>query len=127
MRFRRLTNRHRPELKFCLIYADGMINNKIINDDIVCPLVAYQFPKDTGDDLAEYLMDCVVTSNDAEKTPEMENIVQRRSTATPYCLRKAAATRCCSAQKLSRRVRSANRKANACYADRVRGSTNPCS
>ena len=76
MRFRRLTNRHRPELKFCLIYADGMINNKIINDDIVCPLVAYQFPKDTGDDLAEYLMDCVVTSNDAEKTPEMENIVQ---------------------------------------------------
>lgn len=75
MRFRKLTNQTSPNLKFCLIYADGMINNKIINDDIVRPLIEYQFPKETGD-LAEYVMDRVVCSNDVEKTPEMEKIVQ---------------------------------------------------
>ena len=75
MQYRFLTNREKPELRFCLVYADGMINNKIMNDDIVRPLVENRFPEKT-DDLAEYLMERVVLPNGAEKTAEMERIVQ---------------------------------------------------
>ena len=75
MQYRVLANRADPARRFCLVYSDGMINNRIINDDIVRPLVEHVFPEKT-DDPAEYLMERVVLPDGAEKTAEMERIVQ---------------------------------------------------
>lgn len=75
LQIRSITNTTKQELEFCLIYADGMINNKLMNDDIVRPLMEYRFPEDSGD-LVGLLQSRVVCSNSVERTAEVEKIVQ---------------------------------------------------
>ena len=72
---RRVANTGKQGLEFCLIYADGMINNKLMNDDIVRPLMEYRFPENCGD-LVGLLQTNVVCSNSVERTAEVEKIVQ---------------------------------------------------
>ncbi len=75
LQIRRIANTTKQGLEFCLIYADGMINNKLMNDDIVRPLMEYRFPEDCGD-LIGLLQDRVVCSNSVERSSEVEKIVQ---------------------------------------------------
>ena len=75
MQFRRLRNHSGPGFAFCLVFADGMANNKMMADDVVRPLIQYRFP-DRVDDLMELLETNVVFPNGAERTAEMEKIVQ---------------------------------------------------
>ena len=75
LQFRYLSGTPNSELQFCLIFADGMINNKLMNDDIIFPLMNYEFPNNT-DDLMELILRHVIHSNSAEKTTDMEKIVQ---------------------------------------------------
>lgn len=75
LQLRYLSSPFHPELHFCLIFADGMINNKLMNDDIVYPLLQYKFPE-KPDDLMELILQHVTFSNSAEKTEDMEKIVQ---------------------------------------------------
>lgn len=72
---RRITNTSQEGLNFCLIYADGMIDNKLMNDDIVRPLMEYSFPEEKGD-LAALLQNQVIFSNSVERTSEVEKVVQ---------------------------------------------------
>ena len=72
---RMVANTGKQGLEFCLIYADGMINNKLMNDDIVRPLMEYQFPEECGD-LMGLLQTRVICSNSVERTAEVEKIVQ---------------------------------------------------
>lgn len=75
LQIRRIANTVQQGLEFCLIYADGMINNKLMNDDIVRPLMEYRFPEDCGDLIG--LLQCrVVCSNSVERSAEVEKIVQ---------------------------------------------------
>ena len=55
LQIRELRNRTRPEAAFCLIYADGMIDNKLMNDDVVRPLMEFSMPEET-DSLIDVLM-----------------------------------------------------------------------
>ena len=75
LQIRRISNTSGNGMEFCLIYADGMINNKLMNDDVVRPLMEYRFPEEYGD-LIGLLESRVVCSNSTERTAEMENIVQ---------------------------------------------------
>ena len=75
LQFRWLSNAFDSELQFCLIYADGMINNKLMNDDIIRPLQNYKFPE-LKNDLMELILRRVTPSNSAEKTADVDKIVQ---------------------------------------------------
>jgi spore germination protein KA len=75
LQIRRISNTSGNGMGFCLIYADGMINNKLMNDDVVRPLMEYRFPEEYGD-LIGLLESRVVCSNSTERTAEMEKIVQ---------------------------------------------------
>lgn len=75
LQFRWLSNTFDSELQFCLIYADGMINNKLMNNDIIRPLQNYKFPE-IKNDLMELILRRVTPSNSAEKTADVDKIVQ---------------------------------------------------
>lgn len=75
LQFRYLSGAPESKVRFCLIFADGMINNKLINDDIVYPLTHYDFPRKV-DDLMELILQHVILSNSVEKTADVEKIVQ---------------------------------------------------
>lgn len=75
IQFRYLSNPYDSKLHFCLIFADGMINNKLMNDDLLYPLMHYQFPEKV-DDLMELILQHVILSNSTEKTDDMEEIIQ---------------------------------------------------
>ncbi|MCI1981671.1 MAG: spore germination protein [Oscillospiraceae bacterium] len=62
-------------LKFCLIYADGMVNNKLLNDDVIRPLLQYRFPEEHGC-LTGIIAQNVMFSDDVKQTDDMEAIVQ---------------------------------------------------
>lgn len=63
------------EHRFCLVYTDGMVNNKIQNEDVLCPLLQYEFPKD-GAPLTEIIAQQVTLSNSVEKTDAIDPIIQ---------------------------------------------------
>ena len=75
LQFRYLSSSSDSNFRFCLIFADGMINNKLMNDDIVSPLMNYRFPEKI-DDLMELILQHVIPSNSVEKTADVEKIVQ---------------------------------------------------
>lgn len=75
IQFRYLSSPYDSRLHFCLIFADGMINNKLMNDDILYPLLNYKFPEKI-DDLMELILQNVILSNSTEKTADMEQIIQ---------------------------------------------------
>lgn len=75
LQFRNLSSPFDDQLHFCLIFVDGMINNKLMNDDIVSPLLHYKFPEKI-DDLMEQILQHVMLSNSVQKTADVEEIVQ---------------------------------------------------
>lgn len=64
-----------PVIKYCLIFSDGMVNNKLINEDIIKPLLEY-CPERKEPDLMNVIAKQVTLSNSVEKTTEMEKIIQ---------------------------------------------------
>ena len=75
VQYRRISSCDDGRHRFCLIFADGMINNKIINDNIVFPLTHYDFPR-KAENLTELIMQQVVLPNSVEKSSDVEDIVQ---------------------------------------------------
>jgi len=64
-----------PNLKYCIFYSDGMVNNKILNEDIIKPLLEYR-PEKKESDLINALAKQIIFSNSVEITTEMEKIIQ---------------------------------------------------
>ena len=74
---RNLNSPNRPEQRFCLIYADGMVNNLIVDQDVIRPLLRFRFPEeDSSVPLIERLALEGTFSNSVEKTSGMEQLVQ---------------------------------------------------
>ncbi|SMC34640.1 spore germination protein [Papillibacter cinnamivorans] len=75
LRYRYIENRYRPLVKCCLFYIDGMIDNKLMNEDIIRPLLLYPFerkPASMIDDIANK----ITFSNNVEKTDDIEEIIR---------------------------------------------------
>lgn len=72
---RNLETSSEPVLKYCLMFSDGMVNNKLINEDIIRPLLTYQ-PQQKEPDLMDLIAKRITLSNTVEKTTEMEKIIQ---------------------------------------------------
>ena len=70
--YRDITNKQNPEVRFCAIYADGMVNNKIINDDIVLPLINAQINESELN--TSYLRDEIIGINDVKLETEVKKL-----------------------------------------------------
>jgi hypothetical protein len=75
LRHRFITNKGKQEHKFCIIYADGMVDSKLMSDNIVRPLMQYKFPENCND-LVGTVQESVISVNSAERTQDVEKIVQ---------------------------------------------------
>jgi len=64
-----------PMIEYCILYCDGMVNNKLLNEDIIKPLLEYS-PEQKEPDLIDILAKQVMISDSVEKTSELENILQ---------------------------------------------------
>lgn len=71
-----LSSPSEPKIRFCLIYTDGMVNNKILNDDVICPLLKYRFSDSSKTHIIETVAESATFSDSAEKTTDMEKIIQ---------------------------------------------------
>lgn len=75
--FRSLENRRNGEtLRFCLVYADGMVDNRLLNQDVIRPLLEFRFEPGQGGGLLDTVQLQAVLSDAAEKTDEVEKIIQ---------------------------------------------------
>lgn len=71
---RPIESRDEPYTKYCLLYLDGMVDNHLVNEDVIRPLLYFKVPKD-----ATNTIDVIVTkatfSNSVEKTTEENKIL----------------------------------------------------
>lgn len=62
--------------RFCLVYTDGMVNNKLLNDDVIKPLVEFRFPEDQNADMLEIVAHQSTFSDSVEKSSDIEKLIQ---------------------------------------------------
>ncbi|MEA4893688.1 MAG: spore germination protein [Oscillospiraceae bacterium] len=74
-RFKYITNNHDGSLNYCIVYCDGVVDNAIINDSIIKPLMLSSVPV-TGKDPVDTVMNQIVQINDTEKADKMLHIVE---------------------------------------------------
>lgn len=73
---RYVSSPYNAKMRFCLVYTDGMVNNKLLNDDVICPLLKYRFAENGEEDTIGTIASNATFSNSAEKTADMEEITQ---------------------------------------------------
>lgn len=64
-----------PSVNFCIVYSDGMVNNQLINQDIIRPLLHFRFNPKAGN-IIDVIAKQVTLSDSVEKTTDMEKIEQ---------------------------------------------------
>ncbi|WP_326974906.1 spore germination protein [Caproicibacter sp. BJN0012] len=75
--FRELENdRGEQTIRFCLVYADGMVNGRLINQDVIHPLLEFVFQPDEGASLIDTVRLQALFSNDAKKTDAVDELIQ---------------------------------------------------
>ncbi|MBW7571404.1 spore germination protein [Caproiciproducens faecalis] len=73
--FREIENPMVPSVEFCLVYIDGMVNNKLVNEDVIKPLVDYK-PEQRESLTLDILAKQVMLSNSVEQESDAEKILQ---------------------------------------------------
>ena len=73
---RYLSSAGERKIRFCLIYEDGMVNNKLLNEDVIRPLVECEPGEDSGPALLDVVGEQVLITDAVEKTQDMEKIIQ---------------------------------------------------
>lgn len=64
-----------PKISYCILFCDGMINNKILNEDIIKPLLEYH-PEEKTPNLLDIIAKQVTLSNTVEKTTVVDKMIQ---------------------------------------------------
>lgn len=75
LRVRHLTNGHDERLRFCLIYFDGMVDSLLLSQAIVDPLLCAKIGKETGEALADALLQGVIQAGEGSKTKELKTVI----------------------------------------------------
>ncbi len=75
LQFRQIENRADPSIQCCIVYIDGMVNNKLLNEDIIKPILEYR-AKWKEHDLLDVIAKQVTLSDSVERTSDTETIVQ---------------------------------------------------
>ncbi|MFD3156135.1 spore germination protein [Haloimpatiens sp. FM7330] len=61
-------------IKFCAIFVDGMVNNTIINENVISPILKCNI-NDNLENIIEYIDEEVIAVNDVIKTENLDEIV----------------------------------------------------
>ena len=72
---RQIENRADPSIQCCIVYIDGMVNNKLLNEDIIKPLLEYR-SRWKERDLLDVIAKQITLSDSVERTSDIETIVQ---------------------------------------------------
>ena len=80
---RYFTNQEQGEIKFCVIYIDGMVDVETANRNILQPIIQNTFPKDFEGNM-DVILEQVVLSNHAEKITNVDELVMRICAAKAY-------------------------------------------
>lgn len=75
--FRQLeNNRGKDTLRFCLVYVDGMVNNRLMNQDVIRPLLEFVFHNHGGESMIDTVQMQAMFANDAKKTDSIDELIQ---------------------------------------------------
>jgi spore germination protein KA len=75
--FRKLENsRGKRTFQFCLVYADGMVDNRLVNQDVIRPLLEFRIEPDENASLIDTVQMQTMFSDDVKKTDEVEKLIQ---------------------------------------------------
>lgn len=73
--YRHFENQLNDDLQFCAIFINGMVNNEIINENIILPIVNnIRLPE--KENLIDALKNQVIICNDITKTREFDKLIQ---------------------------------------------------
>jgi spore germination protein KA len=72
---RKVQNPEEPYPEFCVIYVDGMVNNIIVNEDVIKPLIKYK-PDRMEKTTIDLIANQVTFSNSVDKTSDIDTIIQ---------------------------------------------------
>lgn len=72
---RNFANQKNPDIKCCLFFIDGMINNEIINENILRPIVRNQL-LDKAEDILDDIENRVIDSNNVERTEDINKLIE---------------------------------------------------
>lgn len=75
VQYRQLENRFDPSIHCYLVYIDGMVETKLLNEDIIKPLLEYR-AKWKEHDLIDVIAKQVTLSDSVEKTSDLDKIIQ---------------------------------------------------
>lgn len=71
---RRFHNQHNPDLKFCIFFINGMIDDAIINNDIIKPII---YTSGTNNiDSIDIIQNQIILSNEISKSQDISVIIQ---------------------------------------------------
>ncbi len=73
---RYFSNKEQGEIKFCVIYIDGMVDVETANRNILQPIIQSTFPKNFEGNM-DVILEQVVLSNHAEKITNVDELVMR--------------------------------------------------
>ncbi|MFU0832098.1 MAG: Spore germination protein B1 [Oscillospiraceae bacterium] len=69
-------NRGKKTMRFCLVYVDGMVNNRLMNQDVIRPLLEFVFQTHEGQSLIDTVQMQAMFANDAKKTDSIDELIQ---------------------------------------------------
>ena len=72
---RYIENQMNASVKCCVFYIDGMVNNKLLNEDIIEPLLKHVFQHKTPN-LINIVANQITLSGSVEKTSDLNKIIQ---------------------------------------------------
>jgi spore germination protein KA len=72
---RRIESSSDPVISYSLLYCDGMVNNKLLNEDVIKPLLEYK-PEQKDSNLMEVMAKRVMLSDSVEKTSNLNSLLQ---------------------------------------------------
>ncbi|PKM73426.1 MAG: hypothetical protein CVU91_05735 [Firmicutes bacterium HGW-Firmicutes-16] len=75
LRLKYITNNHDNRLNYCIVYCDGVVDNAIVNDSIIKPLMLSSVPV-TSKNPVDIIMNQIVQINDTEKADKLSDIAE---------------------------------------------------
>ena len=74
--FRNFETKAPDSIKCCLIFADGMVEKEIINENVLLPIMRHSIPDHIdGSEILDFLINRIVVSGEVKKTVNVDELV----------------------------------------------------
>lgn len=83
--YRHFENQQDPFIKCCAIFVEGMVNQEVINENIIWPVISNTLPAKSLCSL-DVLQNRVIMAHDVQKTADLNKIIEALSTGNTILL-----------------------------------------